>query len=186
MADLIDNPTPVDVVSELARLSVSLDHVVPARSADNLLIGTWNVRAFDRVNVSWRSVQGDEPIRDRSNVRVITEIVRRFDVIAIQEVRRGAAAFLAMVEALGDDWAFMVTDVTEGDAGNNERLAFVFDTRRVQPSGLACEIVVAPASDGISPATLLGQFARTPYAVSFARGATRFTLVTLHVVYGHK
>jgi hypothetical protein len=31
---------------------------------------------------------------------------------------------------------------------------------------------------------LTGQFARTPYAVSFARGVTQCTLVTLHVVYG--
>ena len=30
------------------------------------------------------------------------------------------------------------------------------------------------------------QFARTPYAVSFSRGTNRFTLVTLHVVYGNK
>jgi hypothetical protein len=31
---------------------------------------------------------------------------------------------------------------------------------------------------------VLEQFARTPYAVSFARGTSRFTLVTLHVIYG--
>ena len=31
---------------------------------------------------------------------------------------------------------------------------------------------------------MTSQFARTPYAVSFARGESRFTLVTLHVVYG--
>ena len=36
-----------------------------------------------------------------------------------------------------------MTDVTRGKAGNNERMAFVFDPRRVRPSGLAGELVVA-------------------------------------------
>ena len=48
--------------------------------------------------------------------------------ILAQEVRRSAAAFLSMLQVLGQDWAFLVTDVTEGAAGNNERLAFVFDS----------------------------------------------------------
>jgi endonuclease/exonuclease/phosphatase family metal-dependent hydrolase len=138
---------------------------------------------FDRFTSKWRSEQGDSPIRDRSNVLCIAEIVKRFDVVAIQEVRRSGTAFLAMLEELGENWAFMVTDVTEGDAGNDERLAFVFDTTRVQPSGLACELVVAPSED-MPNVRMVDQFARTPYAVSFARGATRFTLVTLHVLYG--
>ena len=53
-----------------------------------------------------------------------------------------------MVEALGPGCAYLVTDVTEGEAGNNKRLAFVFDTSRVHPSGLACELVVADHEDG--------------------------------------
>ena len=177
---------PEDVTAQLKKLGGALDQVVPPKRPGNVLIGTWNVRAFDRVNPKWRSSAGDKPVRDRSNVAAIAEIVSRFDVVAIQEVRQSAAAFLAMLEALGRDWAFLVTDVTGGGAGNNERLAFVFDTRRVHPSGLACELVTAPAKDGVSTAKVFDQFARTPYAVSFARDATRFTLVTLHVLYGKK
>lgn len=72
------------------------------------------------------------------------------------------------MQVLGKDWAFLVTDVTQGQEGNNERLAFVFDTKRVRPSGLACELVVAAEDEGISENTLKTQFARTPYAASFA------------------
>jgi hypothetical protein len=61
------------------------------------------------------------PIRDLSNVLVIAEIVRRFDVVAVHEVRRSAQAFLTMMTALGPNWAYLVTDVTDGRAGNNER-----------------------------------------------------------------
>src|SRR5690349_19079604 len=127
---------PGEVTAELAALSTALDRVVPARTATNLLVATWNIRGFDRYTPTWRSVAGDSPIRDRSNIAHIAEIVSRFDVIAIQELRRAATGFLAMLERLGPDWAFLTSDVTEGDPGNNERLAFVYDTRRLRPSGL--------------------------------------------------
>jgi len=185
MPDRITDPPPADVANQLAALSTALDQVIPPkRPGQNLLIGTWNVRAFDRLTPKWRSVTGDSPIRDLSNLLCIAEVVRRFDVVAVQEVRRSAQAFLAMLEVLGEGWAFLVTDVTRGRLGNYERLAFVFDRQRVRPSGLACELVVAAEDAGIPEATLRGQFARTPYAVSFASDPGVFTLVTLHVIYG--
>jgi endonuclease/exonuclease/phosphatase family metal-dependent hydrolase len=185
MLDRITDPPPADVADQLQVLSGALDRVIPAKQpGENLLIGTWNVRGFDRLTSKWRSVTDDSPIPDLSNLLCIAEVVRRFDVIAVQEVRRSAQAFLAMLEVLGEGWAFLVTDVTRGRQGNNERLAFVFDRQRVRPSGLACELVVAAEDAGISEPTLQGQFARTPYAVSFAADRAVFTLVTLHVIYG--
>ena len=177
-------PPPPDVAAQLEALSRVLDRQLQAKTATNLLVATWNVRAFDRFDAKWRSAVGDSPIRDRSNVACIAEIVRRFDVVAIQEVRRSAGAFQAMMADLGEHWAFLVTDVTDGRAGNNERLAFVYDTTRLRSSGLACELVVAAKDADIPAGSLTEQFARTPYAVGFARGDTRFTLVTLHVLYG--
>jgi hypothetical protein len=99
-------------------------------------------------------------------------------------VRRSALAFQTMMRDLGEQWAFLVTDVTDGRAGNSERLAFVFDTTRLQPSGLACELVVAAQDAAVPVGGMTEQFARTPYAVGFARDDVRFTLVTLHVLYG--
>jgi hypothetical protein len=181
----IGDPVPNDVASELSALRAAVGRMVPAKAADNVLIGTWNVRDLDRVFDQWRSAASDSPIRDLSDVLCIAEIAGSFDVLAVQEVRRSAQAFRAMMSALGPGWAYLVTDVTEGNPGNNERLAFVFDTTRLRPSGLACELVVAADAAGIPPGVLTGQFARTPYAVSFARGPATFTLVTLHVVYGN-
>jgi endonuclease/exonuclease/phosphatase family metal-dependent hydrolase len=186
MTVTITSPPPADVVDELSLVRAALGHVVPAKSPGNLLVGTWNIRDFDRMSPTWRSATGESPIRDLSNVLCIAEIVRSFDVVAIQEVRQRAEGFLAMVQALGPGWAYLVTDVTRGPSGNNERLAFLFDTRRVHPSGLACELVVAAENAGVAEDVLKGQFARTPYAVSFARGSSGFTLVTLHVTYGQQ
>jgi len=64
--------SPSDEVAELKALQAKPDHVVPAKG-DNLLIGTWNVRNVDRGTEKWRSVSGDSPIRDLSNVLCIPE-----------------------------------------------------------------------------------------------------------------
>ena len=47
-----------------------------------------------------------------------------------------------------------------GDPGNDERLAFLFDTRRVKLSGLACELVEWVDRDlNVGPDVLNRQFA---------------------------
>jgi endonuclease/exonuclease/phosphatase family metal-dependent hydrolase len=184
LMDSITDPPPAEVTAELAALQTKITTMVPAKTPDNLLIGTWNIRDFDRIHSGWRSQPGNSPIRDLSNVACIAEIARHFDVLAVQEVRRTAQGLLAMMAALGPGWSYLVTDVADGSAGNNERLTFIFDTSRVTASGLACELVVAADAAGLPAGVLQGQFARTPYAVSFTRGAHAFTLITLHVVYG--
>lgn len=176
---------PRDVRAEVALVAQGLDQVVPAKTSGNLLIATWNLRAFDRLTSKWRSKAGDSPIRDLTNLLEIAEVVKRFDVIAIQEVRSSALALTTMMQVLGEDWAFLVTDVTRGSAGNQERLAFVFDRTRVKLSGLACELVVEAAKEaGVSEQALTKQFARTPYGVSFGFTGGALTLVTLHVLWG--
>ena len=61
--------------------------------------------------------------------------------------------------------------------GGKERLAFIFNRTRVQPSGMAAELVVPPDRlDRLEENALSEQFARTPYAVSFRRGDATFIL----------
>ncbi|WP_337188634.1 endonuclease/exonuclease/phosphatase family protein [Phenylobacterium sp.] len=185
MPDITDAPPPV-VRDDLARLDSRLAHV-PARAGDNLLIATWNIRAFGDLTSKWASAAGDSPRRDLHAGVLIAEILSRFDVIAVQEVKANLRALRHVLKRLGPEYGFLLTDVTLGDPGNGERLAFLFDTRRVRPSGLACELVVPEIGDpnhAIPVNRLQRQFARTPYAVSFLRGDKTFVLVTLHVNYG--
>jgi endonuclease/exonuclease/phosphatase family metal-dependent hydrolase len=178
---------PAAVVLELQALQEALDAApIPTKQLDrNLLIATWNIRALGDLTDKWRSEPGDSPRRDLGDLCKIATILSRFDVIAIQEVRGASRALRLILDCLGDNWAFMLTDVTKGRPGNSERIAFLFDRRRIRPSGLACEIVEPDDSPLELTATIVRrQFARTPYAVGFASERLRFTLITLHVLYG--
>ena len=184
----ITDPPPREILAELADLRAVLDRDIPAKILDqNVIIATWNLRAFGDLTEKWRSSAHDTPKRDLHAVRCITEIVSRFDVIALQEVRANLKALRHMVKLLGPNWSLVLTDVTKGDSGNGERMVFLFDTRKVQLSGLACELVVPQEQlNTITPDALDRQFARTPYAVSFRSGGKTFILVTLHIIYGEK
>lgn len=185
MAEITDDP-PVQVKADLESLKDVIKRTVPSKKKDkNLLIATWNIRSFGSLTRKWLSESGDSPKRDLRGLRAIAEIVKSFDVVAVQEVVGDLRALRDLMKFLGDSWSFLMTDITLGSAGNNERMAYIFDTKRVQVSGLACELVVPPEwLDEISPEALKTQFARTPYAVSFKAGGTTFILVTLHVEFG--
>lgn len=176
---------PASVLAEVQNLRRALDAAVPSKVLDhNLVIGTWNIRVFGDLTEKWFSEEEDSPKRDLGSLLCIAEILRRFDVVAIQEVRGNLKALRHVMKVLGPAWGMILTDVTRGPQGNDERLAFLFDTRRVKPSGLACELVLPEVDGDGSNHPGLRQFARTPYAVSFTAGTETFVLVTLHVRYG--
>lgn len=187
MATLLEH-APASVKENLELLSLDLDDKIPAKSLDkNLLIATWNIRGFGDLTRKYESEAGDSPKRDKHSLLCITEIIRRFDVIAVQEVKSNIRALRDTMNELGNEWSLILTDVTKGSAGNGERMAYIFDTRRVQLSGLACELVVPKEwYKKVEVEALNEQFVRTPYAVSFRSGTQTFILVTLHIKYGKK
>ena len=180
------DPPPPATRADLAALRELL-RTVPAKQVDrNLMVATWNIREFGRFTRAWEA-PGRGATRDMRAIRCIGEVIARFDIVAIQEVQEDIAALQALMVWLGPEWAFVMTDVTRGKTAGSERLAFVFDTRRVKPSGLAAELVLS-AEDlaGTDPATLHEQIARTPYSVAFreSHGLT-FVLTTVHIRWGH-
>jgi len=184
MPAITDFPPP-NVQRDLDALRAALDTVIPAKTPDNLLLATWNIRSFASLTRKWTASAGDSPKRDLRALRAIIEILSRFDVVAIQELKGDLRALRDAMRFLGEGWSFLMTDVTLGEEGNDERLAYVFDATRVRPSGLAAELVVPPERlDRLDPGALRQQFARTPYAVSFRRAGATFILVTLHIMFG--
>ena len=174
------SPVPAAVTKEVAGLRKAVRAGVPAKGPSNLLIGSWNLRAFGDLTAKWNAGPKDSPKRDWRSVLLIAEIIKHFDVFAIQEIRRSTVALRFLMERLGPTWRVITSDVTEGDAGNDERLAYVYDAKRVQPSGLVGELVLPPAVHGDGPR----QFARTPYAAGFVRNGADFILTTVHVLWG--
>lgn len=171
---------PAGVDADVQRMAEAAAAAIPARTATNLLVATWNLRAFGGLTEKWEADPDDSPKRDWHAVACIAEVVACFDVVAVQEVRRNVSALRFLLDRLGSSWRLLTSDVTEGSAGNGERLTFLYRTDRVQPSGLVGEIVLPPTATG-DPAD---QFARTPYAASFTRCGVDFILATVHVIWG--
>ena len=192
--DILDDK-PNYVTDDLHRLRGALSRApanggIPPKADGCLLVATWNVRHFGGLTRKWRSVTGDSPTRDVRSCLFIAEILNRFDVVALQEIKGETTALREAMTWLNrnepDRWRIVATDVTRGSTGNTERLGYLYDSQSVTATGLAAELVVPPNhSDlGITGDALEDQFARTPYAVSFRHGDHNFILTTLHVIYG--
>ena len=176
---------PIEIAQNLALLREDLDQKIPSKELDrNLLIATWNIREFSGLTRKWMSETKDSPRRDLHSVFCIAEILSRFDVIAIQEVGGNLRALRDTLKLLGENWSMILTDVNKSASGGYERMAYLFDTRRVHLSGLAGEIVI-PNEWVKDPEKVINeQFVRSPYAVSFRTCDKTFILVTVHIIYG--
>ena len=148
------------------------DEGIPERKrSSRLLLATWNIREFQSTKYG---------PRQREALYYIAEIIDHFDIVAVQEVRDDLSSLEKVMDILGSSWDYLLTDVTLGRQGNAERMAFVYDTRKVRFGGLAGEIVVPP----IDKETPSGQYARTPFMVGFRTGWFKFTICTTHIYYG--
>jgi hypothetical protein len=152
----------------LLRLREKLAQELPPRTiSDTLMLATWNIREFDSSKFGERT---------RESLSYIAEIISQFDLVAVQEVNADLEALKKVQKMLGDWWRFLVTDVTAGKKGNQERMAFLFDARKVKFGGLAGEIVIPPEKGA-------AQLARTPFICGFETGWLNFMLCTVHIYY---
>lgn len=173
--ELRNNPDSKRIIEGLERLREQLDSDIPGRSLDaTFRLATWNIREFDS------PAYGD---RTEDALYYIAEIISRFDLVAVQEVRRDLRALEHLLRHLGKDWQYLVTDTTEG-AGNDERLAFLYDSRKVRFTGLAGELVLAGVEDDDGNEMEVEQLVRTPYTAGFQAGWAKFQLATVHIIYG--
>ena len=152
------------------------DHGVPDRTLnDTLLLATWNIRDFDKAAFGERKKEA---------IFYIAEIIEQFDLIALQEINRDLDGLRRVLDLLGPNWSYIATDTTEGDSGNDERLVFLYDTRKVQLGGVVSEVVLPPLKDDDGETIQPRQFSRTPYLVAFRAGWARFMLANVHIDWG--
>ncbi len=142
-----------------------------------LKVATWNLMHFGA---------GGGYKRSTESLQYIAEIINHFDLVSIQEVKRDLKQLKTLLnDFLGDDWDYLVSDTTEGDAGNDERMAVLYRRGRVRFSRVAGEIVLPPikSATGVQHPR---QLARTPYYLGFQAGWFKFKLCSVHIHYGAK
>jgi endonuclease/exonuclease/phosphatase family metal-dependent hydrolase len=159
------------VAERLLRLRTRLKKEIPERNVNrSILLATWNLREFGRNEKYGRRL--DE------SVLYIAEIISRFDLIAIQEVNLNLGDLQTLMKLLGNWWEYIVTDVTPGPSGNQERIAFIYDGRKVRFDHLAGELSLPPKK---GPRR---QPARSPFICAFRTGWRRISLCSVHIYYG--
>lgn len=142
------------------------DAGIPESTSNNLRLASWNIR-----NLNGK--------KEDKAITYISEVCKNFDIIAIQEAKDDLGGLEKLQKNLGTKYKFLFSDT----AGNSERLVFVYDQTKVQFTGLAAEVVMAPGAgrDKIAPEL---EFDRTPYMASFRINGCNFILVTVHIYYG--
>jgi len=151
---------------------------IPERKPNNLLIASWN---FANLGDSGQQ-------RSLSDLMLMAEILRPFDLIAVQEIKDDFRQFRELLHLLGPDFDYLITD----RAGNDERLGFVYHVHRVQRMQMTAELVILPHE---RPSLKIKQgskiysvkfsgFSRNPYLCAFRSGQFVFTLANVHIYYG--
>ncbi|MBN2471881.1 MAG: endonuclease/exonuclease/phosphatase family protein [Anaerolineae bacterium] len=169
------------ITERLLKLRQQLNRDIPVTRTlfHNLLLATWNIREFDAPAYGARVPEA---------IYYIAEIIARFDLVAVQEVRSDLSSLKRVLAVLGDHWHYLITDVSEGAPGNDERMAFLYDSRKVRFGGLASELVLPPLrgkdAAGNTVYTPVTQIARTPFLCGFEANWANFMLCTVHVLYG--
>lgn len=172
-------------VEKLQIFREQLSEIPESKLNYNLLLATWNIREFDSGAFGDRIFEANY---------YIAEIISKFDIVAIQEVHRDMSGLKRVMNILGEDWKYIISDVTEGTRGNDERIAYVYNSRKIQFGGLAGELVVPPKEEKIpnpddpskktTKYTPLNQLWRTPLISGFSAGWAKFMLCNVHIKWG--
>ena len=128
MAIPFKSPTPrhtFDPSSEIKALNKHFKHRgVPKSRPEHLLLVSANI-----ANLGAQK-------RSDTALRVLAHMLKRFDLIALQELNADYHKFARIIELMGSKFDFIMNDT----AGNDERLAFIYRHDKVGPTQLCGEI----------------------------------------------
>jgi endonuclease/exonuclease/phosphatase family metal-dependent hydrolase len=167
-----------DVQAQLAALreyeANEPGRAVPARAANRFLLATWNIANLGH----------EEQVRREQDYQLIAELLSWFDLIAIQEVNDDLTGLRGLQRHLPASYRVLLSD----RAGNNERLAFLYDENKVRLLEKVGEIAIPPSESRNIRLKGIEQkfdgFDRNPYLAAFQAGALTFLLVSVHLYFG--
>lgn len=155
-------------IANILRLRETLSKEIPTKSSDrSLLLASWNIKEFGHLNE-----------RLPESYYYIAEVIARFDLVAVQEIKSKLDDLKRIMKLLGSSWKYIITDITEGREGNRERFAYIYDTRKVKPSGLSGEIVLW---DKLTTNSKIKQLKRSPAITGFKAGWKSFSIINVHL-----
>lgn len=162
-----------DVLQQIHFLQQHKHHRgIPEKSDDSLLIATWNI-----ANLGLQKRWDD-------HYEIISEIISWFDLVAIQEVNDKLDGLRSVENYLPDYYDVVFSD----KAGNNERYAYAYNSRKISTKELFGEISIPPSSfrhiklEGVNQ-PFLG-FDRPPFLAAFEWNNFDFVLVNVHNFFG--
>jgi endonuclease/exonuclease/phosphatase family metal-dependent hydrolase len=145
---------------------------IPEKAVDRMLLATWNVANL-----------GVQERREKDYL-LIAELVSWFDLVAMQEVNDDLSGLRAIQRHLPRSFRLLFSDA----GGNNERLAFIYDSNKVALLEEVGEVAIPPTD--IQDIRLPGieegfeGFDRNPYLAGFRRNSFVFILVNVHLYFG--
>ena len=145
---------------------------IPESKSNNLLIATWNI-----ANLGLQK-------REATHYKIISKIISWFDIIALQEINDNLEGFRALQKELPKKYKAVFTDAS----GNNERMAYLYNSEKITQLEKIGEIAVA-AEDlenvklpGIQ--SVFSGFSRSPFLATFRVKKFDLALVNVHLYFG--
>lgn len=145
---------------------------IPKREPGKLLVATWNIANL-----------GAQQRRDQ-DLSIIAEIVSWFDIVAVQECRENFGNLFDIQKKLPKSYRIIMSDAS----GNDERMAFLYDSRKLSIEEEVGEIAFPPSQfksvklPGID--VPFSGFDRNPYLAAFSVGSTSMMFVNVHLYFG--
>ncbi len=130
-----------------------------ARTASNLIIGSFNIQRL-----------GPTKLKDANLLRTYAEIIRCFDVLALQEITSQDQTTIPTLLQYVNQGGFQYNYVISPQIGRKyfEQYAFIYDTTRVVTQQSAC-FVMRDEQDLLHREPFIGRFAtRAPNPFTFA------------------
>lgn len=189
MAIGFPKPSPVLPISASTEIKALNKHFtkrqVPTSTDNRLLLASWNI-----ANLGAQK-------RSKSALNVIAHIMKRFDLVAVQEVNDNYRHFVDILEAMGSKYDVVLSDT----AGHDERLAYVYNVTKVTPGNLFGEVALRPREypkrnvrvhyrqGGQDKVQTLKDvrftpFDRNPFIGSFNAGKVDLVLANVHLYFG--
>jgi endonuclease/exonuclease/phosphatase family metal-dependent hydrolase len=154
---------------------------VPKSTNGRLPLASWNI-----ANIGAQD-------RTLNAKRLIAHILKRFDLVAVQEVNDRFRTFASIVEMMGSKYEYIMSDT----AGNAERLAYIYRSDKVTPNNLFGELSLRPReypkrtvkvrwtdANGVDRVDKFVPFDRNPFIGSFSSGNFDFVLANVHLYFG--